>query len=204
MNRIDVLDALAPLRGNAAVVMGPGIGSFALAERCDHPMTIYNFEMASVTGAAVGVALGWPAVKVIAIEGDGSILMGQCSLTTVARYKPENMIILVFDNGRYITTGSGTAKSATTTGTSIELIGKGAGISKSRTVTEVGEMKAALHLAFKEPGPWLIVAKIDASDRDTMANLNSLPVDCYEAGQRFRQAALAMGAPYAETLSGVR
>jgi sulfopyruvate decarboxylase subunit beta len=159
--------------------------------------------MASVTGTAVGVALGWPAVKVIAMEGDGSMLMGQCSLTTVARYKPENMIILVFDNGRYITTGSGAAMSATTTGANIELIGRAAGIVKSKTVTEIGEVKATLDLAFKEPGPWLIVAKIDASDRDTMTNLKPLPVDSYEAGQRFRQAALAMGAPYAETVRSV-
>jgi len=200
MNRFEVLDALAPLRGNAAVVMGPGFGSFALAERCDHPMTIYNGDMAYVTAMAVGVALGWPAVKVIAVEGDGSMLMGQCSLTTVARYKPANMIILVFDNGQYVTTGSGTAKSATATGTNIELIAKGAGIAKTKTVTEVSEMGVALALAFKEPGPWLIVAKIDISDRDRMADFKALPVDSFEAGQRFRQAALAMGAPSAKTV----
>jgi hypothetical protein len=64
-------------------------------------------------------------------------------------------------------------------------------------------MRATLELAFKEPGPWLIVAKIDTSDRDKMADLKPLPVDSFEAGQRFRQAALAMGAPFARAGRGL-
>lgn len=197
MNRVDLARVLGPLRRSGAVVIGPGLGGRLMAAQGDEPLTIYNMEMAYVTPTALGIALGWPVVKVVAMEGDGSMLMGQAALTTVARYRPPNLIILVCDNGRYLTTGSGTALSATSTGTDIERIAIGAGFERTATVRDLPAAEAALKRAFTEAGPWLIVAKIEAVDRELSRDFVPLPVDCYESGQRFRQHALAMGAPHA-------
>jgi thiamine pyrophosphate-dependent acetolactate synthase large subunit-like protein len=122
-------------------------------------------------------------------------MMGQNALATVARYKPANLVILVFDNGHCLTTGC-TGTTATSTGTDIELIAKGAGIAHTATVREVGETWQILGHAFREAGPWLIVAEIDTSDRERFKDFKPLPTDCYESGQRFR-AALKLGAPNA-------
>jgi sulfopyruvate decarboxylase subunit beta len=149
-------------------------------------------DMAYTTSAALGVALGRPSMKVVAMEGDGSMLMGLTSLITVARYRPANLIILVFDNGRYLTTGSGMATSATTTGTDIARIAASSGIEHAVTVTDIKEAKVALDRAFAKPGPCVIVAKIDTSDREHGKTLEPLPIDCYESGQRFRRAALEL------------
>jgi Thiamine pyrophosphate enzyme, C-terminal TPP binding domain len=195
MTRTEVAMILGRLRKGRALIVGPGLGGRLIAAQGDEPLTVYNMEMAYVTSTALGVALGWPAVKVVAVEGDGSMLMGQAALTSVARYQPPNLIILVFDNGCYLTTGSGTATTATTTGADIEKIGAGAGFKRTATVSAIAETRSALERAFAEPGPWLIVAKIDASDREHAADFVPLPTDCYESGQRFRRAALACGAP---------
>jgi hypothetical protein len=195
MTRTEVSKMLGPLRKGGALIVGPGLGGRLIAAQGDEPLTVYNMEMAYVTPTALGIALGWPAVKVISVEGDGSMLMGQAALTTVGRYQPANLIIIVFDNGCYLTTGSGTATTATATGADIEKIGIGAGLKRTTTVSTVEATRSALERAFSEPGPWLIVAKIDASDRERAADLVPLPTDCYESGQRFRRAALACGAP---------
>jgi sulfopyruvate decarboxylase subunit beta len=196
MNRLEVAELLAPYQRNAAVFTGPGFGSSAIAKHNDHALMLFNMEMAYVTATALGVALGWPSLKVFSCEGDGSVLMGQSALTTVGRCKPANLIIVVFDNGCYLTTGSGTATSATTTGTDIEMLARGAGIAKTATVRTTDEARAAFERACREPGPWLIVTKIDTSDRAViMKNAVPFPTDCFESGQRFRHAALKMGAP---------
>src|SRR5574341_2256559 len=98
----------------------------------DEPLTIYNMDMPYATPMALGMALGWPERKVIAIEGDGSLLAGPGVLTTVARYEPKNLLVFVFDNGAYLTTGSGKARTATAFGADIEQLGRAAGLQIGR------------------------------------------------------------------------
>lgn len=192
MNRIEVMELLGPLRNGAAILVGPGLAGYSVAAQGDHPLTLYNMDMAYVTAAALGVALGRPTLKVIAVEGDGSMLMGQPALTSVGRYAPSNLIVLVFDNGVYLTTGSGRATTATATGADIEAIGRAVGVRNSVTVSDLEESAVVLKRAFDEPGPWLIVAKVDKSDRQRSKEFDPYPIDCYESGQRFRRAALAL------------
>ena len=73
-------------------------------------------------------------------------------LTTVARYQPPNLIIIVFDNGVYLTTGSGRAVAASATGTDIEGIGRAAGLTHTCTVGDMSAARPALDRAFNEPG----------------------------------------------------
>lgn len=189
MNRNEVLGYLAALRDGAPMVISPGLANYTLAES-DHPLTIYNMDMPYATPLALGIALGWSERKVIAIEGDGSLLAGPGVLTTIARYHPENLIVVAFDNGAYLTTGSGKAPTATAFGTDIERMARAAGMTKAKTVAEIGKAKAALDEAFQKPGPWLIVAKVDKGDRPAQRVRTPLPVYVFEAGLRFHRAAV--------------
>ena len=54
---------------------------------------------------ALGVALAQPERGVIALEGDGSILMSLGCLATIATVAPRNLTIIVWDNGIYQITG---------------------------------------------------------------------------------------------------
>ena len=190
MNRSEVLQVLAALRRNEPMVIGPGLANYTLAALADDPLTLYNMDMPYVTPTALGLALGWPERRVVAIEGDGSLLAGPGVLATVARYQVSNLIILVFDNGVYLTTGSGRATTATAAGASIEQLGRGAGLTRVCAVADPTAAQEALQRAFLEPGPWLIVAKVDTSDREQASQYGPLPVTVYEAGIRFRRAAL--------------
>jgi sulfopyruvate decarboxylase subunit beta len=190
MNRTDVLRYIASRRAGTPMIISPGLANYPIAEAKDEPLTIYNMDMPYTTPMALGMALGWPERKVISIEGDGSLLAGPGVLSTVARYQPKNLVIFVFDNGAYLTTGSGKAPSATAFGTDIEQLGRAAGLKKTRTVHELDAAKDAVNATFAEPGPWLVVAKVDKQDRPAQRGAHSLPMYVYEAGLMFHRAAL--------------
>jgi sulfopyruvate decarboxylase subunit beta len=190
MNRTDMLRYIAEHRNGDPMIISPGLANYAIAEAKDEPLTIYNMDMPYATPMALGVALGWPERKVISIEGDGSLLAGPGVLSTVARYQPKNLLIFVFDNGAYLTTGSGKAPTATVFGTDIEQLGRAAGLKNTRTVHDLDGAKRAVRAAYAEPGPWLVVAKVDSQDRPVERGRHSLPMYVYEAGLIFHRAAL--------------
>ena len=190
MNRTDVLRYIAGLRNGDPMIISPGLANYTIAEAKDEPLTIYNMELPYTTPMALGVALGWPGRRVIAIEGDGSLLTGAGVLSTVARYQPKNLLIFVFDNGAYLTTGSGKAPTATVFGTDIEQLGRAAGLKNTRTVHDLDRAKNAVNAAFAEPGPWLVIAKVDKQDRPAERGAHSLPMHVYEAGLVFHRTAL--------------
>jgi thiamine pyrophosphate-dependent acetolactate synthase large subunit-like protein len=54
---------------------------------------------------ALGMALARPHLRVIALEGDGSLLMNLGTLATVAGARPTNLTILLFENHAYESSG---------------------------------------------------------------------------------------------------
>ena len=50
---------------------------------------------------ALGLALALPHRKVVAFDGDGSLLLNLGSLATMANQHPRNLIHIVFDNECY-------------------------------------------------------------------------------------------------------
>ncbi|HEV8344217.1 MAG TPA: thiamine pyrophosphate-dependent enzyme [Candidatus Binatia bacterium] len=189
MNRIEVLRYIATLRNGDPMIISPGLANYTIGDGTDEPLTLYNMDMPYTTPMALGMALGWPERRVISVEGDGSLLAGPGVLTTVARYQPKNLVIFVFDNGAYLTTGSGKAPTATAFGTDIEQLARAAGMKNTRTVADIDSAKGAVRTAFTEPGPWLVVAKVDKQDRPAERIRSALPMHVYEAGLVFYRAA---------------
>ena len=68
-----------------------------------------NFYMLGSLGLASSISLGLALSqkkRVICLDGDGSILSNLGTLATIANHNPENLIIIVLDNGVYGTTGN--------------------------------------------------------------------------------------------------
>jgi sulfopyruvate decarboxylase subunit beta len=94
--------------------------------------------LASSTG--LGLALCLPDQKVIVFDGDGSLLMNLGCLTTMARYRPSNLIHVVFDNESLLSVGG--FPTATNTGTDLEGIAAAEEIAGDRSVSSVRPMSA--------------------------------------------------------------
>jgi thiamine pyrophosphate-dependent acetolactate synthase large subunit-like protein len=108
---------------------------------------------------ALGVALAQPARRVIALEGDGSLLMQLGALATVAMLRPKNLTILVMDNGIYQITGS--QPTATAGSADLVAIARGAGLAQSAWAEDELDFERLIGRALAADGPWLIAARID-------------------------------------------
>ncbi|MCJ7684030.1 MAG: thiamine pyrophosphate-dependent enzyme [Desulfobacteraceae bacterium] len=124
-----------------------------------------NFYMWNSMGMAssigLGLALARPDRKVIVLDGDGAILMNLNSLTTAASKAPGNLVHVIWDNEQYQLTGG--QRTHTSETADIGAIAKGAGFNNVRTIKTMEGFKRALTQALHKPGPWILVAKTDAS-----------------------------------------
>src|ERR671927_267652 len=78
----------ARLKHDEAVVAGIGNTNFDLYAAGHRPQNFYMLgSMGLAVPIALGVAIAQPSRGVIALEGDGSILMSLGSLSTVAQLK---------------------------------------------------------------------------------------------------------------------
>jgi len=67
-----------------------------------------NFYMLGTMGLASSIGLGLALAqdkKVLAVDGDGSVLMNFGTLPTIANNPADNFILLIIDNGSYGSTG---------------------------------------------------------------------------------------------------
>ena len=119
--------------------------------------------LASSTG--LGLALSLPHQEVVVLDGDGSLLMNLGSLSTLARYKPKNLLHIVFDNESLLSVGG--FPTATSTGTDLEGIARATGIPQACTVRTVEEFRRAVHHAISNDGLQTIVAKVEATGPKT-------------------------------------
>jgi len=119
---------------------------------------------------ALGVAIAQPKRHVIALEGDGSLLMQLGCLATVAERAPGNLTIVIWDNGIYQITGSQPTPGAASA--DLVAIARGAGIAQSAWAADEADFDGLIATALKGGGPSLIAARIDdkpaigATDRD--------------------------------------
>jgi thiamine pyrophosphate-dependent acetolactate synthase large subunit-like protein len=108
---------------------------------------------------ALGVALAQPQRKVIALEGDGSILMQLGSLATIAGRRQRNLAVVIMDNGTYQITGG--QITSTELGADVVAIARGAGVEQSASAPDESAFEELIDLALREDGPWLIGCRID-------------------------------------------
>jgi len=161
MNRKDLTKRLvAKLKHDEAIIGGIGNSNFDLWAVGHRPQNFYMLGSMGITiPIALGVALAQPDRGVIAIEGDGSLLMSLGCLATIGMLQPRNLTIVVMDNGMYEITGR--QKTATHTASDLVAISRGTGIENSIWARDEAHFEQLLDRRFEDGGPHLIAAKID-------------------------------------------
>ena len=179
MKRYDCLQALASEVKDALVVSSAG--AMTLEWNSLHPSD-GNFRVRTLglcSSIALGMALGLPHRKVVALDGDGSLLMNLCSLPTIARMRPSNLVHIVFDNEVY--EASGSKQTATGAGTDLVGMARAAGIKNSQWVKTVDEFATAAVAALRGSELCFIGAKV-SSERIAVP---PFPIDEVENKYRF-------------------
>jgi thiamine pyrophosphate-dependent acetolactate synthase large subunit-like protein len=182
MNRFDLTKRLvAQLKRDEAVIGGIGNANFDLWASGQRPQNFYMLgSMGLAIPIALGVALALPRRHVIALEGDGSLLMQLGCLATVAERSPKNLTIVVWDNGIYQITGS--QPTASSAATDLVAISRGAGIANSSWAADEADFDRLAASALKGEGPSLIAARID--NKPAVATTDRDPVQIRERFMR--------------------
>ena len=161
MLRADALQAIYPQLERRVVVTIMGAVAAELQALGHRPSFFYlQHAMGLASSMGLGIALGRPELDVTVLDGDGSILMNLGGLTTLARYRPQNLIHVVFDNESLLSVGG--FPTATATGTDLAGIAAAAGIPRTETVTTIDAFTHAFDQAVGAGDLTTIVAKVEA------------------------------------------
>jgi len=161
MNRSEVTKRLvAKLKRDEAVIGGIGNTNFDLYMAGHRPQNFYMLgSMGLACSIGLGVALGQPERGVIALEGDGSMMMNLGVFSTIAKLKPRNLTIVIMDNGMYQITGG--QPTVTQDTADIVAIARAAGLANSAWANDLDEFEKLLGTSFESGGPRLIGVKVD-------------------------------------------
>lgn len=111
---------------------------------------------------AYGVALARPERTVLALDGDGSLLMGLGGLATIGTARPANLLHVVLDNGVWGNTGG--QATHTSWGARLEVAAEGCGYPVATRVTTREELTKAVDEYLSEPQLTLLLAPIRFAD----------------------------------------
>jgi thiamine pyrophosphate-dependent acetolactate synthase large subunit-like protein len=161
MNRFTLTQRLVgQLKREEAVIGGIGNTNFDLWASGQRAQNFYMLgSMGLAVPIALGVALAQPKRHVLALEGDGSLLMQLGCLATVAMLAPRNLTIVVMDNGIYQITGSQPTPAAAAA--DFVAIARGAGVTASAWAADEEDFDRLVAEALARGGPTLIAARID-------------------------------------------
>ena len=163
LDRRELVQRLLIDRGDLLVVPGLGSATYDVAAAGDHPLNFYLWgAMGGTAMIALGLALARPDRRVVAIPGDGDMLMGLGSLATIGVKQPKNLVVVVLDNARYGETGM--QASHTDAGVDFAALALACRFQQARTVTRIEETADLRKLLHAGDGPILVNAKIKPDD----------------------------------------
>ncbi len=161
MRRVDAMQAVYSDLERCVVVTIMGAVAAELQSIGHRPNFFYlQHAMGLASSMGLGVALSRPELQVVVFDGDGSVLMNLGGLTTLARYRPRNLIHVVFDNESLLSVGG--FPTATATGSDLTAIAAGAGIQRTVTVRTLDEFRGSFAEALAANDLTTIVAKVEA------------------------------------------
>lgn len=122
-------------------------------------------SMGQAPALALGLALSQPRRRVIACNGDGSMLMNLGALATIGAEAPRNLVLIVFDNGVYeVTGGQPTPGSASAhadgRGVDFAAMARACGIATVFRYSDLEQWRSGVGEALGAPGPVVIVLDV--------------------------------------------
>jgi len=161
MTRLDALNAIYSRLEQQIVVTIMGAVAAELQSIGHRPNFFYlQHAMGLASSMGLGIALAKPDRRVVVLDGDGSVLMNLGGLTTLARYRPRNLVHVIFDNESLLSVGG--FPTATATGSDLAGIAAAAGVPRTATVGTVEAFRSAFDEALGAGDLTTLVAKVEA------------------------------------------
>lgn len=155
-SRADYYQVLASaLPSQTLVVTALGNASYLWAAMHHTPENFYIEDaMGLALPLALGLAIAQPARRVVVVEGDGALLMHMGALVTVGALNPDNLIVLLIQNGVHAASGGQALTSPTL---DLAQLARSAGIVRADNVATSKGFASALNTAFDASGLQVLV-----------------------------------------------
>lgn len=161
LNRLQATRYIVAQLHDEPIIASLGNAKFDLYTAGDRPQSFYMWNsMGLASSMGLGLAMVRPHQKVIILDGDGALLMNLNSLPTAAARAPDNLIHVIWDNRQFELTGGQPTHTAMCA--DLAVLARGAGFANVLSVDTQAAFEDAFSRALREPGPWIIVAHIDA------------------------------------------
>jgi sulfopyruvate decarboxylase subunit beta len=193
-SRADYYQVLAKsLPAGALVVTALGNASYLWAVMHHVPENFYiEDSMGLALPLALGLAVAQPKRRVFVVEGDGAILMHMGALVRVGAVKPDNLTVLLIQNGVHAASGG---QALTSPALDLAQLARSAGIPRAQNIATPNAFAAAL--ASAEGGPHVLVLST-APDLEVVR-----PPIAFDPVQTKHRFMTAIGTPrYIPTLFG--
>jgi sulfopyruvate decarboxylase subunit beta len=121
---------------------------------------LYLTALGSVTSIALGMAVSLPHRRIVALDSDGSMLMNTGIMCTLGAERPNNLTVVVMDNGIYESIGGPITH--TSRNTDLAKMAEGAGCVNCATVQALPDLQATFRRMLEDDQMGFLVAKIEA------------------------------------------
>jgi sulfopyruvate decarboxylase subunit beta len=159
MERIKAIKRITEQLDDELVICNIGFPSrelYAVKDSVNHFYMLGSMGMASSIGLGLAMA---QKRKVVALDGDGSILMNLGSLVTIYNQNPHNFVLIILDNECYGSTGSQCTYASTV---DLSRIAEAVGFKKIYSLRDDIDLKEVL----KTDGPVFVHIKVEAGNAD--------------------------------------
>ncbi len=184
MDGFEALKAIAEVRTDEVVVTHMSTAwEWPRVSRCESLDLPLIGCMGKASSLGLGIALARPDVRVLVLDGDGSLLMNLGSLVTIANMAPANLVHFVFENGTYDTSGGQPIPGAGKVdfaGLALE-----AGYRSAYEIDEIEDLRHSLPDIVREEGPALVCLKVHPG-------WSTSPVPRRRTAQALREVAAAL------------
>lgn len=183
MTRAEAVElVLAQLPADDLVVAADGAISREAYRGRDRGRSFYMLgSMGQVASIALGLAMT-RRERVVALDGDGNLLMGLGGLALVAAQRPTNLFHVVLDNGCYATTGG---QAAVSQRVDLAAVAAGAGYPWVRRCRSGEDAATAVAAWLASSGPAFLLIEIEPGDPEPAPRIPMTPV---KMAERFRAA----------------
>lgn len=176
LSALEVVHSLVD--SNTIVLATTGLTGRELYEIEDIPNNLYMVgSMGCVSSLGLGLALAKPQKKVIAIDGDGALLMRLGSMATNATYGTNNLLHILLDNNAHESTGG---QSTVSHNVDFVRVAAAVGYPRAIYVHSLEEFREALRLWHASPRLTFIQLRVRKGTKDNLGRPKTKPYQVKE------------------------
>ena len=176
MNKLEAIKALTGLLApEDLLVCCNGMIGRELYTVGERPANFYMIgSMGLGLSIALGLALARPTRRVIALDGDGNVLMGMNALASVGSERPANLYHVVLDNQTHASTGGQRTISGDVR---LEAVASAVGYRATHRADTLEHFEAALRDALAQAGPVMVLGVVEGGTVKGIGRVKETPAE---------------------------